>query len=139
MMQGDDIKKLIPQRHPMMMVDEFEATSEQSATTMLTIRSDNYFLLPGQELSETGLIEHIAQSASALAGYQALSREAKNPPVGLIGEIKHYTCHRRVRVGEVVHTTVNFGFTFGAATLTKGECRIDDELIAEADMKIFIQ
>lgn len=139
MMKGDDIKQLIPQRYPMMMVAEFEATGEQSAATALTITRENYFLLPGDELSETGLIEHIAQSASALAGYQALSKGVTEPPVGLIGEVKHFTCHRRARLGERVCTTVTFGFSFGAATLISGECRVDGELIAEADMKIFLQ
>jgi len=138
-MKGDDIKKLIPQRYPMMMVSEFEATGPQSAATTLTVTRENYFLLPGDEMSETGLIEHIAQSASALAGWQALNNHEEKPPVGLIGEVKHFTCHRRVRLGETVHTTVNFGFTFGAATLLSGESRVGNEQIAEANMKIFIQ
>lgn len=139
MMEGDDIKLLIPQRFPMMMVSRFEATGPQSAATALTITRDNYFLLPGGDLSETGLIEHIAQSASALAGWQALERHAEQPPVGLIGEVKHFVCHRRARLDETVSTVVNFGFSFANATLITGECRVGDELIAEANMKIFIQ
>lgn len=136
---GEDIKRLIPQRYPMMMVSTFEATGEQSAASSLTISRDNYFLLPGDEMSETGLIEHIAQSASALAGYQSLSSGVSTPPVGLIGEVKHFACHRRARLGETVATSVSFGFTFGAATLLKGESRVGNEVIAEASMKIFIQ
>jgi len=146
---GEDIKLLIPQRFPMMMVSTFEATGEESAATTLTIAKDNYFLLPGGDMSETGLIEHIAQSASALAGYKALQaangasapdgQNVEAAPVGLIGEVKHFTCHRRARQGETVSTTVEFTFTFGSASLLKGESRVGDELIAEADMKIFLQ
>jgi 3-hydroxymyristoyl/3-hydroxydecanoyl-(acyl carrier protein) dehydratase len=155
MINGDEIKRLIPQRYPMMMVSSFEATGEQSAATSLTVAADNYFLLPGSEMSETGLIEHIAQSASALAGWRALmaqkamendnakdevaNESTQHPPVGLIGEVKRFTCYRRARVGETVCTTVNFGLTFGAATLLTGESRVGDEVIAEANMKIFIQ
>lgn len=63
------------------MLDEFEAgeepTSKESLTgascaTSLYVRIDNYFMLPNGELSESGMIEHIAQSASALAGYVAM-------------------------------------------------------------------
>ena len=41
MMRGEDIKRLIPQRNPMLMVDEFEALDEQTAHTALTVRPDN--------------------------------------------------------------------------------------------------
>ena len=139
MFKGDDIKRLIPQRYPMMMVDAFEATGDQSAATTLTVTRENYFLLPGEELSETALIEHIAQSASALAGWQSLNRGDTNPPIGLIGEVKHFECLRRARLGERLQTSVVFGFTLGNVTLATGEVHVGDELIAKANLKIFIQ
>ena len=137
--RGEDIKRLIPQRYPMMMVDGFEATGEQSAVTALTVTPDNYFLLPDGTVSETALIEHLAQSASALSGWQSMIRGDSEPPVGLIGEVKHFTCHRRACVGETLTTHVDFGLSFGQVTLATGETRIGDELIAQVNMKIFIQ
>ncbi len=146
--EGDDIKLLIPQRYPFMMVDGFEAgryhdkgdeLDDNSATTLLTVRKGNYFLLPGDELAETGLIEHLAQSCSALAGYKALATGVTQPPVGMIAEVKHFTCHRRPMVDEVVTSCVTFGFSFGSMTLAKGTSYIGDELIAEIDLKIFMQ
>ncbi len=139
MIEGEDIKRLIPQRYPMMMVSAFEADGDDTATTALTITGDNYFLLPGDELSETGLIEHIAQSASALAGWLALQQHQDEPPIGLIGEVKHFNCQRRARLGETIQTTIHFGLSFGPVTIISGESRVDGELIAEAKMKIFIQ
>ena len=44
--KGDDIKQLIPQRDPFMMVDEFEQLDENTAMTTLTVGRGNYFLLP---------------------------------------------------------------------------------------------
>ncbi|MBQ8991564.1 MAG: beta-hydroxyacyl-ACP dehydratase [Prevotella sp.] len=146
--EGKDIERLIPQRHPFMMVDEFEdieaPESEESLTgascsTSLSVRSDNYFMLPGQEMSETGLIEHIAQSASALAGHVALQQGAENPPVGMIAEVKHFECQRRPRAHEQLTTTIAMGFAFGPMTLCHGETRIGDGTICEADLKIFVR
>lgn len=134
--KGEDIKRLIPQRNPMMMVDELQTQDDGSATTVLAVRPDNMFMLPDGTLAETGLIEHIAQSASALAGCQA---KTDVPPVGLIGEVKHFTCHRRPQSGDRIETTIVFGFTFGNATIVTGTCRISGEVVAEAKMKIFIQ
>ena len=92
-----DITRLIPQRAPILMVDALLEAQDDTATTCLTIRPDNYFLDEDGRLDETGLIEHIAQSASALAGYKALRAGAAQPPVGYIGEVKKFRCLRRPR------------------------------------------
>ena len=146
--KGAEILQLIPQRNPFIMVDEFEAreapTSKESLTgascaTSLYVRLDNYFTLPNGELSESGLIEHIAQSASALAGYVAVEQGATQPPVGMIAELKHFNCLRRPHAGDQVTTRVTMGFSFGAMTLAHGISSIGDDIICEVDLKIFIQ
>ena len=146
--KGAEILRLIPQRYPFIMVDEFEATdpptSRESLTgascvTSLSVRIDNYFMLPNGELSESGLIEHIAQSASALAGYVAVEQGAVQPPVGMIAELKHFNCLRRPHADEQVTTRVSMGFSFGAMTLAHGISSIGDNTICEIDLKIFMQ
>ena len=94
--KGEDIKRLIPQREPFMMMDEIEASDGTHAVTALTVLKENYFILYDGTMAETGLIEHIAQSCSALMGLQALEQEdpGENPPVGLIGEVKRFECQR---------------------------------------------
>jgi predicted hotdog family 3-hydroxylacyl-ACP dehydratase len=146
--KGADILQLIPQRNPFVMVDEFEArdapTSKESLTgascaTSLFVHIDNYFMLPNGELSESGLVEHIAQSASALAGHVAIEQGAAHPPVGMIAELKHFNCLRRPHAGEEITTLVTMGFSFGAMTLAHGISSIGDDIICEVDLKIFIQ
>ena len=136
MVKGEDIKRLIPQREPFLMVDAFEADGDNSAQTALTVGFDNYFICRGQ-LAETGLIEHIAQSAAALAGYQG--QQQGEPRIGLIGEVKRFECLRRPLVGETVHSTVHFGFSFGNVTMATAESRLGDDIIATAQLKIFMQ
>ena len=143
---GEDIERLIPQRHPFMMVDGFEplvdagadaSVSPSSATTTLAIARNNYFIVPGGELSESGIIEHQAQSVSALAGYNA--KESDSPPVGIIGEVKHFECLRRPKIGEHLMTTVQMGMTFGNVTMAKFETAIDGETVARINLKVFMQ
>jgi predicted hotdog family 3-hydroxylacyl-ACP dehydratase len=135
-LKDEDIKRLIPQREPFIMVDEIEASDDTHAATSLTVRADNYFILPDGTMSETGLIEHIAQSCSALMG---LGQKTETPTVGLIGEVKHFECQRRPRTDEKVDTVIEFGFVFGNVTIATGESRIGQELIAKAQLKIFVQ
>lgn len=148
MYTGKDIERLIPQRKPFVMVDAFEAgevptaagsLTGASCTTSLSVRLDNYFMLPSGEMSESGLIEHIAQSASALAGHVAAQQGAVNPPVGMIAEVKHFVCQCRPRANEQITTTITMGFSFGSMTLCHGKSCIGDNTICEVDLKIFIQ
>lgn len=139
MIKGEDIKRLIPQRNPFIMVDGLTAVDDNKAVTKLTIRPDNFFINADGELAESGLIEHMAQSASALAGYQALKAGVEQPPVGLIGEVKHFSCRRRPCSGEQLDTVITFGFTFGAVTIADGVTSVDGEIVAEGQLKIFIQ
>lgn len=134
--KGNDILRLIPQRNPFVMVDEFERRDGQTAATRLHVRTANYFLLADGTLAETGVIEHIAQSCSALA---AANAQADTPPIGMIVELKHFTCRRRPCPGETLETTVSFGFSFGAMTLAHGTTCISGEPIAEIDLKIYMQ
>lgn len=136
-LKDEDIKQVIPQREPFIMLDEIETCDDTHAVTALTVRADNYFMLPDGTISETGLIEHIAQSCSALMGCSALGQA--HPPVGLIGEVKHFECLRRPRQDEKIATSIEFGFVFGNVTIATGESRVGEELIAKAQLKIFVQ
>ncbi len=137
--RGEDLLRLIPQRNPFIMVDSLEVSGDTCAATTLTVRHDNYFMLTDGKLAETALIEHMAQSCSALAGHHALSKESSIPPVGIIGEVRHFVCHRRPHAGEQLQTNVNFDITFGNVTLATGLSTAGEELIAEVKLKIFMQ
>ena len=51
-----DIKNLIPQRSPIMMVDELLEAHDDVARCSLTIREDNFFLEPDDAIAEPGVI-----------------------------------------------------------------------------------
>ncbi|MDD4848289.1 MAG: hydroxymyristoyl-ACP dehydratase, partial [Bacteroidales bacterium] len=71
LLQGEDIQMLTQQRPPILMVDVLFDANEEEAFTGLLIQPDNMFCINGQ-LIESGIIEHIAQTASVFAGYKAL-------------------------------------------------------------------
>ncbi len=135
----EDIERLIPQRAPILMVDRLTQVDGAEGKTEFTIKPDNIFLDDDRRLAEAGLIEHIAQSASAFAGYQALEAGATEPPIGYIGEVKKFHCYRRPQAGEVLHTTVTMGAEVGGVTLLTGATHVGDELVADTRMKISIE
>ncbi len=138
-MVNEDIKNLIPQRDPIMMVDKLIDVDGDVAVTSLTVRDDNYFMDEDGLLAEPGLIEHIAQSASAFAGYRAMASGAVIPPVGYIGEVKKFHCYRRPHVDDELRTVITIGTEIAGVTVITGEIRLRDEIIADTQMKIFIE
>lgn len=134
-----NIEELIPQRSPIMMVDELLQVVGDDCTCCLTIREDNFFLEEDGQIAESGVIEHIAQSASAFAGYRAVAKGATEPPVGYIGEVKNFRLYRRPRLGDKLRTTIAMGVTMAGVTIITGTTIIGEETIAETQMKIFVR
>jgi predicted hotdog family 3-hydroxylacyl-ACP dehydratase len=134
---GDRILSLIPQRAPMLMLDTFFEGNETEAHTGLTVQADNLFCVDGR-FTEPGLMEHIAQSASAHAGYKALCKQ-KTAPLGFIGEIKKFRVFRLPAVGEQLRTSVNVLSEVLNISLISAEITSDGEPVATCQMKIFIQ
>lgn len=133
-----DILELIPQRHPMVMVDSFDGIDSEGVThTTLAVRTDNLFL-EDEWLTECGLIEHIAQSAAARIGYLAYQR---NEPIriGYIGSVDGLRVERLPQLGQTMKSEVRVVQEVFQVTLIEATTSIDGEQIASCRMKIFLE
>ncbi len=137
MFQNEQIYQLIPQRPPIVMVDTLWSATESGAETGLTIDESNIFVQNGV-MREAGLIEHIAQSAAAYAGYSTFS-QGLPPKLGFIGEIKSCKIHTLPAVGSQLRTEIKLMAEAAGVTLIAAETHVADTLVAECQMKIFIK
>lgn len=140
----EQIARLIPQRYPIVQVDAVISAADDTAVTELLVGSDNCFVTSDSLMRENGLIEHIAQSASAFAGHRALASGATNPPVGFIGEVKRFRLHRQPQVGALLRTTIQMGAEVAGITIVTGRTNQvmadgTEEPIAETMLKIFVE
>ncbi len=134
------IEELIPQRSPIQMVDELLWVEGDRCFCRLAVRSGNFFLEKDGRLAEVGVLEHIAQSASAFAGYRAVCAGATKPPIGYIGEVKNFCVYRRPQQGEVLVSIIEMGASVGGVTIVHGTTQAaDGDLVAETQIKIFIR
>lgn len=132
----DKIIDLIPQRDPIVMVDEFIGIEGNVSKTRFTVYEENIFV-DDNRLSECGLIEHIAQSAAARVGY--VCRQNNQPiPIGYIGSVNNFELAEFPNVGENILTTIEIVQEVFNITLIKACCYIDDKEIASCKMKIFL-
>lgn len=134
---GEGLYKLIPQRNPIVMVDTFFGASEEGAETGLHVQSGNIFCEEGY-LREPGMIEHVAQSAAAFAGYAPYVK-GESPKLGFIGEVKKFKIIRLPKVGEFLHTSLRVLGEAAGVTLISAETKVDEDVLATCQMKIFIK
>lgn len=121
-----------------MMVDSLVDVEGEVCHTALLVRENNFFIEEDRLMCEPGLIEHIAQSASAFAGYRWVSA-GKQAPIGYIGEVKKFHCYRRPAIGEFLSTTITMGAEVNGITIITGETRVGEEVVADTQMKIFLE
>lgn len=132
-----ELFELIPQRPPIVMVDRLYNVTDEGAETGLTIRATNIFLHNGR-LQEPGLIEHIAQSAAAFAGFKGYAA-GNEPRLGYIGELKKLRFLRLPELGQTLNTTLRVLGEAVGVTLLAAETKVGDEMVAEGQMKIFLK
>jgi 3-hydroxymyristoyl/3-hydroxydecanoyl-(acyl carrier protein) dehydratase len=132
-----NIKDLIPQREPVVMVGKLLSATENSVTTALEISATNIFCQNGY-FQECGLIENIAQTAAALNGYAALLQNDK-VKLGYIGAVKNLVIHALPAVNSVIETTVSLENRVLNVDIIKGIIRQNNSVIAECEMKIFVE
>ena len=135
--RGEAVKDLIPQRDPMIMIDTFYGATESEADTGFTIAKDNLFC--SDDLFEApGLVEHIAQSASAFAGYRAKMANAPTP-LGFIGEVKKFRIHFLPQAGDALRTHIRILSEALGVSLLTAETKVNGETAAQCQMKIYIK
>lgn len=99
-----DIRKFLPHRAPMLMVDELVAIDELSASCRFHIQDSCLFVKDG-ELSGTGLIEHAAQTSTAIVGQRFFPEgKAGAPVLGFISAVKNIEIGILPRAGQTVIT-----------------------------------
>lgn len=128
------LRELIPQRPPFVMIDRLLSCDKVVTVTELVVRADNVFVADGHFTAE-GLMENIAQTCAARMGYINLSQGEK-VKIGVIGAVSGYEVFRTPKVGERIVTTIEVVEELFQITLVKAAIRCDEEVIAEANMKI---
>ncbi len=133
-----DIKatELIPQREPFVLVDKIVEHDEISTKTQFIIK-DGHILCRNGLLIESGLVENMAQSAAAGAGYKFMS-EGKEIPLGFIGSVDKLKIYFLPESGKKLETEIKIEHKVMNITLVSCKVEVDGQLAAQCRMKIFI-
>lgn len=130
------ILSYIPQRPPFVMVDSLTYSDDQCSRSEFLITGDNILVLDGK-LMEAGMIENIAQTAAARAGYNAV-QENKPVQLGFIGAIKNLEVFEFPQVDDLLETEVVMQNQVFDVSIVIGTVKCKGKLLAQCEMRIFI-
>jgi predicted hotdog family 3-hydroxylacyl-ACP dehydratase len=135
--ENDELLSLIPQRPPMVMIEKLHHCNGNQTISSLKVKEDNIFFKDGF-LREPGLIENIAQTVAAGAGYRLRQSEAEgHVSIGVIGAVKNLIIHYLPKENEILITTTTVRYEVMDAAIIYGNIKSFDKFVAECEMKIF--
>ena len=131
-----EIQELIPQRPPIVMIDQVIEISESKVVCQFQVKKDNLFIDNGK-LIVPGIIENMAQTIAAGAGYRA---KAKNEKVklGYIAAIKNLNIYALPSVGDSLTTRVQIVNQVFSVTIVQAEVIAGSKSIADCEMRVYI-
>lgn len=131
------IKKMIPHREPMIMVDALIYVDDSKAMSELTVTNINVFVEKNR-FSETGLIEHMAQTAALLTGYKY---QSDNLPIkeGFIAAIKNLNIESLPFTMETILTEAKITYELAAMTIVQISTSVKGQVIASAEMTLVLK
>ena len=132
-----DIKQIIPQQPPFVMIDRLVHFDEVFTKTEFKITPDNLFVENGKFL-ESGLIENIAQTCAARLGYINTIIRKEEVRLGFIGAMKSLNINKLPDVFSTLETTVEVVNEVFNITLVKATTTCEGEVLVTCEMKISV-
>ena len=134
-----DIRDILPQRPPMLMVDALTEFGDAVAVAEFRVRPDCIFVGNGR-LTPEGIVENVAQTCAARTGYYNKYVLGRPVEIGFIGAVRKFRVHRAPQVGETLRTEIVIRSEFFGISMADAKV-LDSEgnVIAEGTRKIAVR
>lgn len=134
---AEEILKLIPQKPPFVLVDKIYAHSENEIISGFTIPENHVLVNSSGKLSESGIIEHFAQTIALYQGYFYYLKNLP-APVGYIGSIRNIDIFELPEIHQEIRTKLTILNQLMGVTMVSGEVYWGEKLIAQGEMRTII-
>lgn len=133
-----DIRELIPQKEPFILVDELVSWNEAETRTRYTVPENGIMVSDGR-LRAAGLVEVMAQTSAVRIGF--IHKYILRLPVsmGYIGAVRRLTVNREARVGETIDATLRVVAEAGALTRIGVLLSARNEVLAWGELTVVLQ
>ncbi len=133
----ENITNYIPQRSPFVMIDSLLEAKENGFKSTFDILPDNIFL-ENNILSESALVENVAQTCAAGFGYVNSLKGEGAGKLGFIGAVSRLKVHALPKEKDHLVTEISVLNTFDAIHLIQGRVFSNGIELIDCQMKIVI-
>lgn len=133
-----DIQQYLPHRNPLLMVDYIIELHPDKVVTTFKIEEGNIFLQNNQ-FSESGLIEHTAQSCATIVGQQLYQASPDVKVIGYITTIKKLAIFRLPSVGTEITSKASLVSIHGDICHIYCETFHQEDLLLQTEITLLIQ
>jgi predicted hotdog family 3-hydroxylacyl-ACP dehydratase len=134
---SDTILQYIPQRAPIVLISRIYKCDETSVVTGFDIVNE-HILTQNGKLTESGIVENMAQTAASMAGFEAVVNKSQ-PRVGFIANIKNLVINFLPEAGNEILTEVKTKTQVMNVSIIEANSYCNNQLVASCEMKIFLQ
>ncbi|MDB5228975.1 MAG: hydroxymyristoyl-ACP dehydratase [Bacteroidota bacterium] len=132
-----NVLDLIPQRAPVVMIDSLQYADTGKIISNFEITDGCIFCMNGF-LSESGIIENIAQTGAAGFGYLD-KLESKPVSLGFIASIKNLIINELPPAGSILTTEITIQKPVMGFNIIQGKVFLNTLIIANCEMRIFVK
>jgi 3-hydroxymyristoyl/3-hydroxydecanoyl-(acyl carrier protein) dehydratase len=130
-----NIKDLIPQQPPFIMVEKLLHCDLKTTKTSLSIKNDNIFV-ENNCLSHSGIVENVAQTCAARLGYININQPVK---IGMIGSINDFEFSSVLpKAGQEITTEISVEAEVGQIILLSVSVLCRKNIITTGKMKVIL-
>lgn len=133
----ENILNYIPQRAPFVMIDALVLATEKEFESTFKVLDSNLFI-ENDTLSESALVENIAQTCAAGFGYQGSQKGEEAGKLGFIGAVTKLTVFALPNSGTELRTKIEILNTFDAIHLIQGTVFHNGNELLTCQMKIVV-
>lgn len=134
-----DVRDLLPQRDPFVMIDRLTHFEMTTSTTELVVSQSNIFVDNNGRFSPSGMMENMAQTCAARLGFYNKFLLKKEVQVGFIGAVRNYVIEELAPVGSTISTTVEIIEEVFGMTLAQASVKCGGKVIATAEIKLSVR
>jgi predicted hotdog family 3-hydroxylacyl-ACP dehydratase len=131
------IEELIPHRAPMRWIDELTDCTDTTARATAIFTADHFAVADGA-VTETALVECIAQTVAAALGHRArASGKTGAANNGMLAAVSNFKIHSRPPLDQPLNIEVRELKRLGSMLLIAGTILCDGQAIATGELSLY--
>lgn len=131
------VENLLPHRPPMLWIESLTRCTETEVTAIACFKS-NDFAAGNGAVTETALVECMAQTVAAAQGQRAhLAGKSGGAMSGMLAAVTDFRIQTPPPIGKALEIDVRELKRFGPMLLVSGEIKCEGQLIASGQLSLY--